>query len=226
MVLPLWLFACGGDSSPRAAVPAPIVALGAADASPSMAATDSGGDAGSISDAGGIAAVPGDSAVPAPKECDWVDLAQPAMKSFRTNARRLLDDHAPGEKPREITCCALSDVDALCRARSYKTPSPREYRYAVYTRLVGVNAQKSEPWFDAPVEVADYKTLKQVNPPWDLELALTKLGLGFMLRVTTGKCPRACVSAAGGCKRWEVQANRACTAAGTYEVSNGVLERL
>lgn len=158
-------------------------------------------------------------------ECEWIDMAQPAMKPFRATAKKLLDEHAPGEKPTAITCCALGEVDALCRAKSHKTPSPRDYRYAVYTRLVGVSATKSEPWFDAPVEVADYKTMKQVNPPWDLELTLTVQGATFSLQENGGKCPRKCSASQGGCKKWEVQAERACKAVGHYERSNGTLNR-
>lgn len=161
----------------------------------------------------------------APSACEWVDVGDERLKSFRANARRLMDEFVAGEKPNAIACCVLNEGDALCRTRSHRMNDPRGYRYAVYTRLVGVSSRTKEAWFDAPYEVADYKSMKQVNPPWDLELSLLIQGPSFTLVDASGKCPRACAKAPKGCKKWEEQADRACSAIGTYERANGSLIR-
>lgn len=244
MILSRWLH-CGGVARVSARLmPMILVGCGANQSSPpsvsrSPAEIDSGApvaigvtepsvDASTASTDAALESSPAPSSTldrGAPLACEWTDVGDPTMKPFRANAHRLLDEYAPSEKPNAITCCALSDSDALCRTRSHRMKDPRAYRYAVYTRLVGVSATQKEAWFDAPYEVADYKSMKQVNPPWDLELSIAVRGATFTVRDTSGKCPRACSKTTAGCKKWEEQAERACGAIGTYERANGSLIR-
>lgn len=157
--------------------------------------------------------------------CRWLDVWHPSLKGIRGAARKLLDEGLLGA-PTAIACCALPHGSALCRASFNAASANHAVGYAIGTRLVGVTEGSPTPWFDAPIEVSEYRWMRQTNPPWHVALSLSAKGKGFTLQHEYGQCPRPCSAKPAGCQRWEVEANLCCNAIGSYQLVDGKLERL
>jgi hypothetical protein len=155
--------------------------------------------------------------------CRWVDVWHPSMKNVRSAARKLLEES--NERATAITCCFLTPRDALCRARFDGSSANHIVGDAIGTRLVGVSAGSTAAWFDVPMEVSVYQTMRQRNPPWDVALTVSVAGPSFALQRAHGTCPRPCAAVAGGCRAWEVDAQKACDSVGSYRLVDGQLQR-